>query len=253
LWQIHTLIQKNESGAPLLVADRHSVRVALKEHVWLDVAAFEKACRVLRNSSDQAITDESAEILESAAQLYTGDLLEGWYQDWCLFERERLRNLYLLILENLMEHCEIRKRYEAGLGFGEKIIQLDCVHERTYQAMMRLLHKAGNRAAAIRLYQRCVQALRKEIGVAPSHKTIQIMEWVRADAFPTAAADEVVRNDPSVLDSVASQLKQFMSVLNNAQNLIENQLRATADESVESIKSKSRLKSLIKSPHQPAS
>jgi len=26
--------------------------------------------------------------------LYQGDLLEGWYQDWLLCERERLQNMF---------------------------------------------------------------------------------------------------------------------------------------------------------------
>jgi len=40
--------------------------------------------------------------LQEAVRLSYADLLEGWYQDWCLYERERLQNIYLLILDKLM-------------------------------------------------------------------------------------------------------------------------------------------------------
>jgi two-component SAPR family response regulator len=40
--------------------------------------------------------------LEEALQLYTGDLLEGIYDDWAILEQERLRSLYLDCLEHLM-------------------------------------------------------------------------------------------------------------------------------------------------------
>ena len=42
--------------------------------------------------------------------VYRGDLLEGCYQDWCLFERERLQNAYLAMLDKLMVRCHGDRR-----------------------------------------------------------------------------------------------------------------------------------------------
>ena len=34
--------------------------------------------------------EDRARSLEDAVSLYQGDLLEGCYEDWCIYERERL-------------------------------------------------------------------------------------------------------------------------------------------------------------------
>src|ERR671925_1535759 len=65
--------------------------------VWLDVGAFEAA--VAR--ADSAGDDGGLAALREAVALYTGDLLEGCYDEWLLGERERLRQRHLAALERL--------------------------------------------------------------------------------------------------------------------------------------------------------
>ena len=45
-------------------------------------------------SDEEPLKSEQVAELEAAVKLYTGDLLEGLYTDWCLLERERFRLLY---------------------------------------------------------------------------------------------------------------------------------------------------------------
>ena len=40
--------------------------------------------------------------LRAHASVYDGDLFDGCYQDWCLLERERLQNVYLVLLDKEM-------------------------------------------------------------------------------------------------------------------------------------------------------
>jgi DNA-binding SARP family transcriptional activator len=224
LWQIQTVIPKSQ---PLFLADMHSLKVATNE-TWLDIAAFEMASLQLRDVPGQKMTDANADAINGAVQLYRGDLLEGWYQDWCLFERERLRNLYLLMLDKLMVYSEDRKQTEAGLEFGERILRLDRAHERTYQAMMRLHYGAGDRAGAIRVFQRCATALQEELGIVPGRQTTQILDQIRADCAPDAPRDLVKdspesasRTEPSALLQIMAQLKQALSLLSDAQTHIQ--------------------------------
>ncbi|MFQ5854953.1 MAG: BTAD domain-containing putative transcriptional regulator, partial [Anaerolineae bacterium] len=105
---------------------------------WLDVAVFEEqAGRVLAQPID---VTESAKVqeLENALRLYTGELLEGFYDDWALRERERLRFLYLNSLAHLMHYHKYQGAYEESLAYGQQILQHDPLREEIHREMMRL-------------------------------------------------------------------------------------------------------------------
>ncbi|NIN69138.1 MAG: hypothetical protein GTO63_31510, partial [Anaerolineae bacterium] len=81
----------------------------------------------------------------------------------CLYERERLQNMYLAILDKLVSYSEVQGAYEAGLGYGSRILSYDGARERTHRRLMRLYYLAGDRTAALRQYDSCVEALRREL------------------------------------------------------------------------------------------
>jgi DNA-binding SARP family transcriptional activator len=255
LWQIQTLIRKSQ---PIFLADMQSLKVSQTE-IWLDVAAFEMASLQLRDVPGQKMTDANADAVNTAVQFYRGDLLEGWYQDWCLFERERLRNLYLLMLDKLMVYSEDRKQHEAGLEFGERILRLDRAHERTYQAMMRLHYGAGDRAGAIRVFQRCATALQEELGIVPGRQTMQILDQIRADCAPDVPRDiskdlpqYANKPEPIAFLQIMAQLRQALSLLNDAQTHIQTDLPETdvTPPSKAPVRAKSKFIPLIKAPNR---
>jgi len=77
------------------------IQVNPQADFWLDVAAFEQAFALVQGEPGQALKPASVQAVQAAIPLYRGDLLEGWYQEWCLFERERLQSMYLAMLENM--------------------------------------------------------------------------------------------------------------------------------------------------------
>src|ERR1700675_3189640 len=108
LWQLQATLAAalGDSGPRLLRVDCDWVAPNLEAGASLDVAQFEKAFALVRGCPARDLTGEQATALHSAIGLYQGDLLEGWYQDWCLYDRERLQNMYLSMLGRLMASCE---------------------------------------------------------------------------------------------------------------------------------------------------
>jgi hypothetical protein len=127
----------------------------------------------------QALDTTQVQALREAVALYHGDLFEGCFHDWCLYERERLQNLFLGALDKLMDYCEACGDYESGLAYGSRILQYDGARERTHRRLMRLYCLAGERSAAMRQYDHCVQALRRELDVTPSDRTLTLYQQVR--------------------------------------------------------------------------
>jgi DNA-binding SARP family transcriptional activator len=94
LWQLRTDLSPKSSSAcadRILGVEPGWVQFMPDDRVWLDVADFERmtARRTSRQSTRLEFRD--ATLLVQAIELYRGDLLEGWFQEWCLEERERLR------------------------------------------------------------------------------------------------------------------------------------------------------------------
>jgi hypothetical protein len=56
---------------------------------------------------------------------------------------------------NLMAYSESRLDYDSGLAFGGRALRQHRARERTYYRLMRLHYLAGDRAGAIRQFQRC--------------------------------------------------------------------------------------------------
>ncbi len=245
LWQLQTTLRISAGINPLtsgstgdagdagaagiLDVDAAWVQLNRQSGLWLDVDVFECAYNSARSRSGPDLKDSEAQCLMDAVGLYRGDLLEGWYQDWCLFERERLQNMYFEMLEKLMAYCETHDRYEDGLDYGARILRSDRARERTYRALMRLYYLSGNRTAALREYERCEAALREELGVAPSHSTQDLRLQILNDTAALLPAPPAVpvtwAAAPPAHNELVDQLRQFLAVLVEMQGKLEEKVR----------------------------
>src|SRR5262249_45023608 len=147
--------------------------------LWFDVLLFEQAFALVQDVPGRQLVASSAQVLKTAEELYRGKLLEGWYSDWCLYERERLQHMYLAMLDKLMEYSEAHQEYETGQTYGMRALRYDRARERTHRRMMRLQYLAGDRTAALYQYERCAAALQEELGVQPAQSTVVLYEKIR--------------------------------------------------------------------------
>jgi len=168
-------------SSDLLIAHSGWIRINPKAALSLDVAAFEEAHDIHRDIPGRELTDRQAQTLEAAVALYRGDLIEAWYQDWCVYERDRLQLVNLAMMEQLMSHCEARQRYSLGVAYGQRILRYDPARECTHRNLMRLYCQAGDRTTALHQYQRCASAMAKQFNVPPSRETIALYDQVRGD------------------------------------------------------------------------
>ena len=231
LWQLQATVESSlgplNRRVALVEADWVRLNPALD--LWLDVAEFERACSLVNGISSRELDANSAQSLHEAAQLYTADLLEGCYQDWCLYERERLQNLYLTTLDTLISYSEANKEYQRGLSYAAEILRYDPARERAHCQMMRLYHAAGDRTAALRQYQRCVVALKNELGVHPSARTIKLMKIIHSGESDSASLHRSEELTPEsvthLLPEVLAHLKEVRATLSNIQRQVRRDIR----------------------------
>lgn len=211
LWQLQSALapsNEQENQRILLVEPE---RIGLNEQSthWLDVAALEQAFIHTQKIAAHELNSQHAQLLRNAADLYQGPLLEGWYADWCLYERERLQSMYLAMLDKLMSYCEAQRDYETGLLYGMRIMCYDRARERTHRRMMRLHYLNGDRSAALRQFDQCAASLDEELGVRPSKHTITLYEQISADQLE----DEIEPLPSPVSSSATQELETYTPVL----------------------------------------
>ncbi len=178
-------------GDRYLIAGRDEVGLADDELVWTDVAEFDRCVREDRP--------------EDALELCRGELLAGLDDDWAYERRDEHRERVADVLAQLATRAEQNQDLSAAIGFTRRQAALDPLAEEPQRDLMRRLAEAGDRGAAIRVYERLAQRLRAELRIAPSLQTRELADALRRGgeaAAPTpiaaaGAAVEVVATPPA--------------------------------------------------------
>jgi DNA-binding SARP family transcriptional activator len=179
LWRLNQSFRSvGASLEDLITVQEDCIGFTGRDSYRLDIDEFEEASRLNLTHTDQELSLKQLSLLERAADLYKGDLLEGVYEDWCLYERERLRLAFMNILVRLMEHHGDNGNYERGLDYGQRILLMDPTRERVHRQVMMIHWRAGNREAALLQYRTCCDILHKELGLKPVQETQHLYETI---------------------------------------------------------------------------
>jgi DNA-binding SARP family transcriptional activator len=226
LWQLQRAFAT--AGPHLFIVEPEWVYVNSAAELALDVGCFECAFQQALSQSGPCVSEPVAQALRDAVELYRGSLLESWYQEWLLFERERLRLSYIIMLEKLMAYCAARHDHEAGLDYALRVLRLDRAHEGTHRMLMQFNLMAGRPAAAMQQYDRCVNILRRDLGVEPAPKTTALYQQIRAGQHPNGSARPAAPgangHAPSAMDVVDLQTR--LTALEAALNRAQAEVRA---------------------------
>jgi DNA-binding SARP family transcriptional activator len=202
LWRIRQVIAGAERHGLQLEVEAQVVSVGLAGTSWLDTREFETGLRALDARAPDDLTDRDAGALHQAVDLYRADLLQEVYDDWCTYERDRLRMLAVDALQRLMQFHSRRDEWLVALGCGHRLLAADPLHEVVHRGMMRCYASMGNRAAAVRQYRACAELLHTELGVEPAPDTTLLYDRIclgdgaphpAPDVHTRAAATEVLR------------------------------------------------------------
>lgn len=227
LWHLQGLLGLTEAGpADVFQVEQNWIALNPESDIWSDVAVFEDAFAIVQGVSGQHLNEETAKTLKDVAGLYRGDLLDAWYHDWCLFERERLQNMYLVMLDKLIAYCGVQGDYDSGVTYGYALLSFDRARERTHRELMRLKYLAGDRTGALRQYQRCAAALADELGVEPDNRTRDLYDQIRTGTLPQAVKDHGDAPARGSLSEILARLLSLQRFLGSAQKHIQRDIQA---------------------------
>lgn len=236
LWRLRRVLEPEgvPRGTYLLTETVGEVAFNLQSDYWLDVAVFEDQVNKALSKPVQNLQTEDVQALKSALSLYKADLLEGLYDDWVLYERERLRRLYLNSLACLMQYYQRQQAYQDGIACGQQILEQDPLREEIHRQMMRLYLASGQRARAVQQYRYCCEMLAAELGISPMAETRALYKMavegiVRGQNAPVstvvpityAQALQQLQSAKQILEQVQIQLQQSALEFKNAHDKLD--------------------------------
>lgn len=173
-------------GADVLLTDAERVQLN-PDCTWrLDVRDFDRL---------------SVASPETALELYAGDFLPDFYDEWVLNARERWRGRYLETLLRLTQQLRSQSEYEQASIIARRVLEADRANETAYQHLMFCALAQGNRAAAQDHYRECVRALQAELGVEPAPETQALYHWLKQTPGQSVSLTARLTNLPLPLTS----------------------------------------------------
>ncbi len=174
--------------ADRLRVDRNSIGLD-GSALWVDAVAFRE------------LLDGGRE--REAVELCAGELLAGFADEWALIARDEHRQLLLGALERLAARSEADGDMDRALECSRRAVAIDPLSEEAHRALIARLAAGGDRARALMVYRTLAERLRRELAVAPSPATRELVLRLRldsaepADAEPTAVTPTLRARPPA--------------------------------------------------------
>jgi DNA-binding SARP family transcriptional activator len=173
LWRLR------RAGIDVLISDKWSL--VIDTDVQVDLHVIEQwATRLIEGrptAHDLAITLSAADAL---------DLLPGFYDDWALIERERIRQRILHALEALSERLAAAGRFADAIEAAMLAASAEPLRESAHRMLIKAHLAEGNVTEARRVYLVYEALVGRELGVLPS------ADFAAALGIPLARGSTVV-------------------------------------------------------------
>jgi predicted ATPase/DNA-binding SARP family transcriptional activator len=179
-------------GTKTLTSAFGSYRLNVPDGTWVDIIAAADALREAEAALAADDFDHAKAAAKRAASLARPSFLPGEEGAWVDGTRRELADILRRALSCIAEACLRSGDTAEAASWAEETIALEPYRETGYRHLMAAHAAAGNRAEALRVYERCRQLLATELGAYPSPETESIYrELLEAPApQPRAEAPE---------------------------------------------------------------
>jgi YVTN family beta-propeller protein len=170
------LTEAGLDGPRALTAAFGCYRLELPEGTWIDaVAAADAADEAERAlaAGDPAAAKTAALLAES---LTRQAFLPGDNGEWVEDKRRELADIRSRAVTALADACLRTGAGGEAAGWAQQAIELEPFRETGYRLLMESHAADGNRAEALRVYERCRRLLADELGAYPSPETESVYQ-----------------------------------------------------------------------------
>jgi DNA-binding SARP family transcriptional activator/streptogramin lyase len=161
-------------GATALTGAFGCYRLELPEGSWVDVVAAAHAVHEAETALAAGDLENARNTATLAVSLLRQPFLPGEDAAWVEEKRRELSDGRERALDALADACLRSGDAAEAVRWAEQTIALAPFRETGYRRLMEAHAAAGNRAEALRVYERCRRLLAEELGAYPSPETESI-------------------------------------------------------------------------------
>jgi DNA-binding SARP family transcriptional activator len=172
------------AGPGIRVLHRDGGYLLDADDAWSDAEEFSWRIREGMQHYTRRRLGSATKSLTAAMTLYQGDFLAGQDEDWVVEMREYHRSQAVRALDVLRGAAMACGDADRVVALGRRTLQIDALHEPTYQDLITIAGRLGQLEQAVRWYWLCAERLGRVIGVEPSAQTRQALAQVQAAGRP---------------------------------------------------------------------
>src|SRR5207249_4417756 len=175
---------------PHVLIEHHTISFNLASDFEIDTQSLQAAFTLARRRSSGDLDTHLAH-LHMAASCYRGNFLDGLslpdapdFEDWLLLQRESWHRQANTVFDRLSQWQTEAGGLEHALETTTRWVEHDLLNETAHTRLMQLHSALGDRAAALRAFERCRSILERELSVEPSSEIMVLAERIRSQASP---------------------------------------------------------------------
>jgi len=159
----------------------------LADGVQVDLRQAAVTLRAASSLADQGRHDAALAAAEPMAALSGDQLLPGEDASWLDPFRAQADAASLQALELIARSAGAAGNHHRAAEAGRRAVAASPLDERAHRILIQALHRAGDRAAAVRAYERCRAMLAEHLGVDPAPETVAVYLAALGDPGATGA------------------------------------------------------------------
>lgn len=116
-----------------------------KDKVWYDVEVFNEQYHQAKKALENEDDETAASVFARTVDLYQGDYVQAFYNDWCIFRRDKLQQACMDARHQLALIAWRREDWEGSLHHWQHLLSMDSCDEKAHYGIMRCYLQKGKR------------------------------------------------------------------------------------------------------------
>jgi DNA-binding SARP family transcriptional activator len=159
-----------------------TIALQLPGHTWIDLEAAANALDEAEGAVRRHDAVNAWSLANVAVVIARRPFLPDVEAPWIEAQRGALRAQQMRALQCLVAVSAGNHEPLLAIQHAAEMVQLEPFRETAYQLLMKMHAAAGDRAEALRVFAKCRELLRDELGVSPSPQTEAVyLEILRAE------------------------------------------------------------------------